>query len=155
MVTRRSVLKNTAAASIAAIAAAHGAAPAEAASSLDLGYGQLTGGAIGAFQKQPDAFQIAAKFDKATVDVVLKEELTGGVAVFFKYFQKVWSDVSSELLDSKVFPDLKTSDLYFSKLYPGGAELFVKNELGYIFAKIQSSPEGVFFKYDVIAAESD
>src|SRR5215207_9979933 len=130
MVTRRAVLKGTAAASIGAIAAAHGAQSAEAGTiGFDVGYAQLTGGAIGGFVKQPDACQSAVKFDKFAAEVFFKEDVTGGVAVFYKFFSKVWSGVLSEPVDSTHFPDLKTSALYFSKLDGGGAELFVKNEM--------------------------
>jgi hypothetical protein len=154
MVTRRAVLKGTAAASIGAIAAAHGAVPAEAAS-LDAGYGQLAGGAIGAFYKERDAFQIALKFYKAAAEVFFKEDVGGGVSVFFKFFDKArWSTVVAEPLDARLFPDLKTSDLYFSKIHPAGAELFLKNDLNNaISGQVDVSAEGVFFKFDVLTPE--
>jgi hypothetical protein len=136
MVTRRAVLKGTAAASIGAIAAAHGAAPAEAAS-LDVGYGQLTGGAIGAFSKHRDAFQIAVKFNTIAADIFIKEdELSGGVAVFSKFFYKEWIAVESVQLDEKFFKDLQTSELYFSKIDVDNAQFFLKDRLN------QTSVEG-------------
>ena len=99
MVTRRAVLKGTAAASIGAIAAAHGAAPADAAPSLSLGYGELTGGVIGGFQKYSDAFQIALKFHKSAVELFYKEQPAGGVGIFIKVFEKHW--VAEELVPDR------------------------------------------------------
>ena len=149
MVTRRAVLKGTAAISIGAIAAAHGAAPAEAAP-LSLGYGQLTGGVIGGFQKYSDAFQIAIKFQKWAVEIFYKEQ-PEGVGGFVKFFDKDWftQEIS---LDSKYFPDLKNTDLYFSKFHAGGADFFVKlrdeitlelKEYPYASGKIELSKDGL------------
>lgn len=143
MVTRRAVLKGTAAASIGAIAAAHGAAPAEA-SPLDCGYGQLTGGALGAFYKFRDAYRIAVKFQKAAAELVFQEEAEG-VVVFFKFFQKgdAWSEIPLKSLDSKHFPHLETATVHFSKIDIDGAQLVLQNELSSIFAKIEVTEDDV------------
>ena len=152
MVTRRAVLKGTAAVSLGAIAAAHGAAPADAAPSLSLGYGELTGGVIGGFQKYSDAFQIALKFHKSAVELFYKEQPAGGVGIFIKVFEKHW--VAEELvpIDSKFFPDLKMADLYFSKFHTGGADFFLKlrdedtgelKEYPFASGKIELSKDGV------------
>ena len=150
MVTRRAVLKGTAAASIGAIAAAHGAAPAEA-ESLAVGYGQLTGGAVGAFQKYRDAFQIAVKFNKIAADIFIKEDaLSGGVAVFSKFFHKEWIVGETLQLDSKFFKDLKTSDLYFSKIDVDKADFFLKDRVTQVSMQgaVGVDKEGPFFKFE-------
>src|SRR5689334_17307640 len=112
MVTRRAVLKGTAAASIGAIAAAHGATPVEAAG-LECGFGNLEGGAVGGFYKQKDAFQVSVKFHKVSADVFLKEQVAGGVAVFFKFFHKDRFQQDTFELSQKWFPDLKLTELNF------------------------------------------
>lgn len=149
MVTRRAVLKGTAAASIGAIAAAHGAAPAEAAS-LNVGYGQLTGGAVGGFYKYRDAFQVALKFHKIAADIFFKEEASGGVAVFLKFFQKEWTTGETLQLSSDVFKNLQTSELYFSKIEVEKAEFFLKDAVNNtsVQGTFEVSKDGVFYKFD-------
>ena len=136
MVTRRAVLKGTAAASIGAIAAAHGAATAEAA--VPAGFGVLAGGAAGGFYKYRDAFQVALKFHKIYADIFFKEEVTGGVSVFLKFFQKDWTALQPTTLGEEFFKDLQTSELYFSKIQADTAEFFLKNNL------TESSVQGSF-----------
>ena len=145
MVTRRAVLKGTAAASIGAIAAAHGATPIEAAAP-DIGYGQLETGAAAGFSKYRDAFQIAVKFHKINVELFLKEAVTGGVDVFFKFFNKEWTTLETRQL-STAFPDLKTSEVYFSKIDASSAEFFLKNELHFLKASISSSLKGLTYDF--------
>lgn len=125
MVTRRAVLRGTAAASIGAIAAARGAAPAEA----SIGYGTLSGGAVGGFYKYRDAFQVALKFHKISADIFFKEAVAGGVEVFLKFFNKGWSTEQTTQLSENFYKDLQTSDLYFSKIAVDGAEFFVKDRI--------------------------
>ncbi len=151
MVTRRAVLKGTAAASIGAIAAAHGAVPAEAAS-FAVGYGQLTGGAVGGFYKYRDAFQVALKFEKLSADIFFKEDVNGGVAVFFKFFDKAWTTVETQQVSSELFADLKTTDLYFSKIDSGKAEFFLKDKISNnsIQGTIETNVDGVFYKFDEV-----
>lgn len=150
MVTRRAVLKGTAAASIGAIAAAHGAAPA-AAASLNVGYGQLTGGAVGAFWKYRDAFQVAIKFNKIAADIFIKEDaLTGGVAVFSKFFHKEWSSEEVVQLGDAFHKDLQTSELYFSKIETGKAEFFLKDKISQtsLTGSVELSKDGLFYKFE-------
>jgi hypothetical protein len=148
MVTRRAVLKGTAAVSIGAIAAAHGAAPAEAA--VSAGFGQLTGGAVAGFWKLNDAFQVSMKFDKIHADIFFKEELSGGVAVFFKFFQKQWTTVETQQLSSAFFKNLQTSDLYFSKVDSAGAEFFVKDALNQTSVRgtFELNSDGLFYNFE-------
>ena len=148
MVTRRAVLKGTAAASIGAIAAAHGATPVEAAG-LECGYGNLArGGAIGGFWKEPNAFQVSLKFYKVAADVFIKEQLEGGVAIFFKFFNKDWSPLQVQELSADKFPDLKLTDLSFLKLDSGNAEIFIKNELqNSVRGTISLESDKLFYKF--------
>jgi len=155
MVTRRAVLKGTAAASIGAIAAAHGATPVEAAG-LDAGWGQLAdGGAAGVFFKYRDAFQVSVKFHKVAAEVFYKAQDSGGVAIFFKYFDKAWTTIEPQQLSVEQFPDLKTADLYFSKIHPAGAEFFLKVEGNSLVGSIETSTDGIFYKFDVIKPSTD
>ena len=156
MVTRRAVLKGTAAASIGAIAAAHGATPLEAQYNLDVGFGQLEGGAIGGFQKYADAFQIAYKFHKGATEIFFKEQSDDSVAIFWKYFDKArWTEVLSKPVDGFSKYDLQGSDLYFSKIYTSGAELFIKNEVtkSQLFLKLNVTLDGLQLNY--IAGSTD
>ena len=151
MVTRRAVLRGTAAASIGAIAAAHGAAPVEAAT-LGAGYGQLTGGAAGGFIKYRDAFQIAVKFDKISADIFFKEQGSEGVAIFFKFFQKQWETAEPLKLSSDFFKDLQTSELSFSKIETNSAEFFLKDPKNRtsVQATFEINSDGLFYKFDPI-----
>lgn len=155
MVTRRAVLKGTAAASIGAIAAAHGATPVEAAGFGD-GWGTLgDGGAAGAFWKYRDAFQVAMKFHKVAAEVFLKEATDGGVAIFFKFFEKQrWSQFDSQPL-SAAFPNLKGAELHFVKIHTGGAEFFVKIDRAALQGSIQTSTDGIFYKFEELKPNTD
>ncbi len=124
MVTRRAVLKGTAAASIGAIAAAHGATPVAAE-----GYGELAGGAAAVFQKYQDAFQVSLKFHKHAADIFFKESVAGGVEVFFKFFHKEWVVEEPQLLSAK-FPNLTSSELSFWKIDTSSASIFLKRTDG-------------------------
>ena len=155
MVTRRAVLKGTAAASIGAIAAAHGATPVEAAA-LDAGWGTLgDGGAAGAFWKYRDAFQIAVKFQKIAAEVFLKERLEGGVSIFFKFFEKQrWSEFNTQELSADV-ANLKSAELHFQKIDTAGAEFFVKIDRTALQGSIGSSKDGLFYKFEEISLNTD
>ena len=150
MVTRRAVLRGTAAASIGAIAAAHGAAPVEAAESLSCGFGQLTGGAVGGFWKFQDAFQIAVKFQKVSADIFFKEQGTEGVAIFFKFFQKHWESPEPLKLSSDFFKDLQTSELSFSKIEANSAEFFLKDPKNRtsVRATFEINSDGVSYNFE-------
>lgn len=155
MVTRRAVLKGTAAASIGAIAAAHGATPVDAAT-LQCGYGNLEGGTIGAFHKERNAFQVSLKFHKFAADVFFKEQESGGVAVFFKFFSKHWSEFQTQELSLDRFPDLKLTDLAFSKLDPASARFFLKNQLGNTLeATIDLEADKLFYKFNEVPYNPD
>ena len=149
MVTRRAVLKGTAAASIGAIAAAHGAAPAEAAA-LNGGFGQLTGGAVAGFWKLNDAFQVAMKFDKISTEIFFKDEPAGGVAVFFKFFQKQWTTVETQQLSSAFFKNLQTSELYFAKVDSARAEFFLKDKVNQtsVQGTFELNSDGLFYNFE-------
>ena len=150
MVTRRAVLRGTAAASIGAIAAAHGAAPAEAAS-LNCGYGQLTGGAVGGFSKFRDAFQVAMKFDKFAADIFIKEADSGGVAVFSKFFHKnEWTTEEPVQLSSNFYKDLQTSELSFSKIEIKYAEFFLKDAVNKTSVRgtVEVNKEGMSYNFE-------
>ena len=148
MVTRRAVLKGTAAASIGAIAAAHGATPVEAAG-LDVGYGNLDGGAVGGFWKWSNAFQVSLKFHKFAADVFFKEDEAGGVAIFSKFFHKDWTALETQQLSLDTFPDLKTSDLSFLKLDSANAQIFLKDRVtnNTVVGDISIEADKVFFKF--------
>lgn len=150
MVTRRAVLKGTAAASIGAIAAAHGATPVAAAE----GYGQLAGGAAASFHKWRDAFQVSLKFHKYAAEVFMKE-VTGGVDVFFKFFHKGWVVGETQSLSDR-FPDLKSSELSFVKLDTSSAGFFLKSQDGATaLATVDISTDGIFYKVEEKGFETD
>jgi hypothetical protein len=155
MVTRRAVLKGTAAASIGAIAAAHGATPVEAAG-LECGFGNLEGGAVGGFYTEKSSFQVSLKFHKMAGDVFFKEQVAGGVAVFIKFFDKARFEQDTFELSQKWFPDLKLTELNFVKLTPSGAGFFIKNELGNVaLAQIDINAEKGFLKIQEIPFSTD
>ena len=128
MVTRRGVLKAAAAGSIAAIASAHGvaAAPASPQSGLNAGFGDLQGGALGAFYKENIGFDVFFKFDKFAAEVFYKEDVVGGVDVFYK-FMKVgsgWTPFDKvNVLD---VAGLQGAEAGFFKLQPDSAGFFLK-----------------------------
>lgn len=152
MVTRRAVLKGTAAASIGAIAAAHGA-PAEAA----VGYGSLEGSAVGGFYKFRDAFQVALKVHKFGADIFFKEEELGSIAIFFKFFWKDWTALESQLVSKDFISDFQKTELSFSKIDTRRAEFFLKdtNTGNEIKGTIEENVDGVFYKFDELAYNPD
>lgn len=156
MVTRRAVLRGTAAASIGAIAAAHGAAPAEAA--VSCGFGQLTGGAVGGFQKWRDAFQVSLRFDKTEADIFIKEVGSEGVAIFAKFFQKVrWETADTVKLSSEFLKDLQTSELNFSKIEVNSAEFFLKDAKSRATVKgtVEINSDGLFYKVTELNSDGE
>ena len=155
MVTRRAVLRGTAAASIGAIAAAHGAKPVEAAG-LECGFGNLEGGAIGGFYKEKNAFQVSMKWHKMAGDVFFKEQPAGGVAVFIKFWHKDRLSQDTFELSQKYFPDLKLTELNFVKLDTSTAGFFIKNQLGNVaLAEVDINAEKAFVKLREIPFNSD
>ena len=155
MVTRRAVLKGTAAASIGAIAAAHGATPVEAAG-LSCGFGNLEGGAMGGFYKEKSSFQVSMKWHKDAGDVFFKEQVAGGVAVFIKFWHKDRFQQDTFELSQKYFPDLKLTELNFVKLTPSTAGFFIKNEMGNVaLAEVDITAEKGFLKLQEIPYNPD
>ncbi len=142
MLTRRAVLTGTAAASIAAIAGTRGvAAAAPASQGFNLDFGNLTDGAIGAFNKQRDAFAVFLKWSTGGAEVFYKESPSGGVEVFFKTFLDGWSSVESQFL--KFLPTLDGAEGSFQKIYAAGAEFFIKSDRGVVLTTFDAGVEGV------------
>lgn len=155
MVTRRAVLKGTAAASIGAIAAAHGATPV-AAAELSCGFGNLAGGAVAGFYKERSAFNVSLKFQKFAADIFIKEQAEGGVAIFGKFFHKHWEAAPVVELSPDKFPDLKLSELSFLKLDSSSVEFFVKNELQYAaVGTISIEADKLFYKVNEVNTDGE
>ena len=131
MLTRREVLTGTAAASIGAIASAHGVAAAEptAQGELNCGFGNLTDGVIARFDKPFDkpfgAINVFVKFEDTAAELFYKPQLTGEIELFFKFFSKGWSETQSQILG---FAKGFGADAYFEKVGPIGARFFFKSE---------------------------
>lgn len=126
MITRRAVLKGTAASSIAAIATARGvsAAPADTLSAFGGGYGTLEGGALGAFHKQPNGYSVFFKFHKSAAEVFYKLNDASGLDIFLKFFHKEWSSLMP--IDSLVDVSLEGADAGFYKLLRDSVGFFIK-----------------------------
>jgi hypothetical protein len=129
MITRRGVLKGAAAGSIAAIASAHGvaAAPASAQGGFAAGFGTLEGGALGAFYKEREGFDVFFKFYKSAAEVFYKEDVAGTVDVFYKFhkfFHKGWTPFSK--IESLEGRSLEGAEAGFLKLQRDGAGFFLK-----------------------------
>jgi len=94
MVTRRAMLKGTAAGSIAAIASSHGVAASADSGAAGVGFGNLEGGALGAFHKLSNGFNLFIKFHKTAWEVFYKERTNPDgvevVDIFYKFFDKGW-----------------------------------------------------------------
>lgn len=145
MVTRRTLLKGTAAGSIAAIASAHGVVAAANSSppvpspipipypnvdrAFGAGYGSLEGGAMGAFQKVPDGFSVFFKFYKTGGEVFFLENTTvGAVDIFIKFFNKRWDPfIKYGTLEGMT---LQNAAAGFYKLESDVAGIFLKSENG-------------------------
>jgi len=153
MLTRRAVLSGTAAASVAAIASAHGvatAAPAAAAGGdLGCGFGNLQGGALASFQKDLTGFQAFVKFgDNRAAEVFIKEMADGSVDVFSKAFDKAWSDVSTISLNR--LGSLSGAEASFAKVAVDGASFFIKMNDTSVLTTFVSSEKGVQISVDEI-----
>jgi hypothetical protein len=149
MVTRRAVLRGTAAASIAAIASARGLEAAEPGSQagFDAGFGDLEDGALGLFDKQREAFGVFLKWETSGAEVFYKESPSGGVEVFYKTFFKGWTPVTSFFL--KELGSLEGAAAAFHKITPQGAEFFIKGENGIdVVTTFESDVEGVHVNVD-------
>ena len=130
MVTRRTILKGTAAGSIAAIASAHGAKASAAGappnSAVDamfgVGYGALEGGAVGGFLKITDGFNVFFKFHKTGAEVFMKEDVVGAIDTHIKFFDKAWSAIDLDPFEGS----LNDAVAGFYKLDAGVAGIFLK-----------------------------
>jgi hypothetical protein len=133
MLTRRAVLTGTAAASIATIASSRGVAVADD-NGFGAGFGDLDGGALGAFQKTSNGFGIYMKWEGSGAEIFYKENSPGTVEVFSKAFLKGWTPVASQFLKTS----LDGTEGVFQKVRPDGAEFFVKDADGItrLFSKI-------------------
>jgi len=135
MLTRRQVLTGTAASSIAAIAAAHGAAAAEG-DGFSVGFGNLQDGAAMAFHKEQLGFRFFFKTDLGAAEVFYKEEILGNIGLFLKFFDKA---LGGENAFSKTEWQLVDS-------FPG----FLKDALGASagFLKADSAVAQIFLKFE-------
>jgi len=141
MLTRRTVLTGTAAASIAAIASAHGVAAAGP-NSAGFDFGNLVDGALGAFHKIDRGFGVFVKWETSRAEVFYKESPNGGVEVFLKSFVKEWTPVETFFL--KVVTSLDTAAGAFHKVSPDSAEFFIKAENGiHVVTTFETDPQGV------------
>jgi hypothetical protein len=149
MLTRRVILTGAAGASIAVIASAHGVATAADSNGFDLGYGNLEGGASGAFQKRTDGFGVFLKWENQAAEVFYKEQ-NGVVGIFAKSFLKGWSKVSlSDLAHVATLEDAAAS---FNKLRVDGAEFFLKAKNGIVVStKLTPTSEGVQIEVEEIS----
>lgn len=138
MVTRRAVLKGTAAGSIAAIASAHGVAASAAPATppgvpipypngLGAGYGNLEGGALAGFLKLSDSFSLFIKWHFTAAELFYKEDLAAqAVNVFFKYFDKARGWGGFVKIDSFEGRTLQGADASFYKVQADSAGIFLK-----------------------------
>jgi hypothetical protein len=127
MLTRREVLTGTAAASIGAIASAHGVAAAAPAvqGGLNCGIGTLTDGVIARFDKPLGTIGLFLKFQDSAAELFYKPQVSGEIELFWKIFDKGWSKLESRLLG---FAKGFGTDAYFSKVEIEGARFFFKSE---------------------------
>jgi hypothetical protein len=146
------VLKGTAAASIGAIAAAHGATSVDAAAAAGCGYGNLAGGVVGAFYKERDSFQLAVKFHKVAAEIFIKEALGGGVDIFWKLFDKAWVEGRPQTL-SDSFPNLTDASLNFVKIDTQSAEFLLKYGDKTMVGSLDVSTAKIFLKVEEIGDE--
>jgi hypothetical protein len=145
MVTRRALLKGTAAGSIAAIASSRGVTASAAPPSqpsvppgvpipypnvdsvFGVGYGNLEGGAVGGFLKVTDGFNVFFKFHKTGAEVFMKEVFASGspsVDIFIKFFDKAWEPFLK--IDTLYETSLKDAAAGFHKLQTDVAGIFIK-----------------------------
>lgn len=136
MITRRAMLKGTAAGSIAAIASAHGVAASAAPpgpvpipypNGLGAGYGNLEGGALAGFLKLSDSFTMFVKWRFTGAELFYKEDVaTQAVNVFFKYFGKARGWGGFIKLDSLEGLTLQGAEAGFFKVQNDSTEIFLK-----------------------------
>ena len=127
MLTRREVLTGTAAASIGAIASAHGVAAAEPPSQggLNCGVGTLTDGVIARFDKPLGTIGLFLKFQDSAAELFYKPQVSGEIELFWKVFDRGWSKMESRLLG---FAKGFGTDAFFSKVEIDAASFFFKSQ---------------------------
>jgi len=136
MVTRRAMLKGTAAGSIAAIASAHSVAASAAPAgpipipypnSVGAGYGNLEGGALAGFIKLRNAYNMFIKWHHTGAEVFYEEDpVNQAVNVFFKFFDKPKGWGAFIKLDSIEGLTLQGADAGFLKVQADSARFFLK-----------------------------
>ena len=152
MLTRRAVLKGTAAASIAALASAHADKDAAAAPGFDLSIGNLKNGGLAAFDKHPDSIDVFVRWSgpgdegpeesRVGADLIFKNS-PDGVEVFQKVFSKGWTPVEGSLLN--FLTSLDGAEGSFTKFDKGLAQFFLKvagNTV--VTANLEPNADGVF-----------
>jgi hypothetical protein len=123
------ILSGTAAASVAAIASAHGVATAAPAAAngpdgCSLGNGD---GALASFLKLDTAFRAFMKWGSDLgAEVFYKEAPAGGVDMFIKFWQKGRNDTMTSSLGR--LQTLDGASAYFVKIDDQGASFFIKGE---------------------------
>jgi hypothetical protein len=139
MLTRRQVLAGTAASSIAAIASARGVAAAApvADGGFDAGFGTLQGGAAAVFHKEDLGFSFFVKLRSSAAQVFYKEESSGQISLFFKFFDK------ADKLGEAAFQ--KGSWMLVDQF---GGFLKSPSDASAGFLKIDSSAAQIFIKYE-------
>jgi hypothetical protein len=156
MLTRRAVLKGTAAASIAALASAHAQKDAAARPGFDLSIGNLENGGLGAFDKHPDSIDVFVRWKKVGSGPgdegpeenrvganLIFHNSPGGVEVFEKVFDKGWSPVTRSFLT--FLKSLDGAEGSFTKFDKAHAEFFIKgpHNIG-VIATLETNVDGVF-----------
>jgi len=127
MLTRREVLTGTAAASIGAIASAHGVAAAVP-DVQGCGVGDPTDGVLARFDKPLGAISLFMKFKDSAAELFYKPQVGGeGIELFWKIFEKGWSKTESKLLD---FAKGFGTEAYFAKVEIDYARFFFKDATG-------------------------
>jgi len=128
MLTRREVLTGTAAASIGAIASAHGVAA--AAPDLEgCGTGNLTDGVIARFDKPLGTIGLFLKFQDSAAELFYKPQVggDGAIELFWKRFNKGWSKTETEVL---AFAKGFGTEAFFAKVEIDAAQFFFKDGSG-------------------------
>ena len=127
MLTRREVLTGTAAASIGAIASAHGVAAAVP-DVQGCGVGNLTDGVLARFDKPLGAISLFMKFKETAAELFYKDnEVSGEIELFWKIFDKSWSKTEIEVLS---FAKGFGTEAFFAKVEIDAAQFFFKDGSG-------------------------
>lgn len=122
---------------------------------LDLGFGELDGGAIAGYAKIREGFALFIKWNLTAAQVFFKEQGSDGVAYHPKSFFKGWSPVASDFI--KFLPSLKDGSPSFDKVRPNGSQFFIKfgSQNGLVATFDSSSEEGVAIDFEVFAGDGE